>query len=138
MMPRNFIFGLLALSMAGHAATNTATWSNPNPPGRVEFYRVYWGSNVWIVQAPITNLSIVTTGAQRFNVSVEAVSTNGQRSDMSNVVPVDIPAAPVLQLNGIFQSAPFPSGPWTTITNCGFVVEALEPARFYRLAGNLR
>lgn len=124
---------LLSAGWRGKAATNLLTWGNTNPPGLVGWWKLSWDSTTITLLSSVTNYSLVSTG--RTTVSLVAVGTNGAVSD---AVSGEVPAGPVLHFNGLFQSAPFPTGPWQTETGAVMNVTLLEDAsRFYRVRGFL-
>ena len=127
---------LLALCGLANGATNTLSWVDQNPPGKVASFRIHWGTNITTVAAPATNFVMISSGGP-YTVFVVAVSTNGVFSDPSVILPVDVPLPPLPRLNGLFQSAPFPNGPWITETSAVLNVALTDPARFYRLKGIL-
>jgi hypothetical protein len=130
------VFLLLALCGLASGATNTLSWTDPNPAGKVASFRIHWGTNVTTVAAPSTNFVMVSSGGP-FTVYMVAVGTNGVFSDPTPVLPVDVPLPPLPRLNGLFQSAPFPTGPWITETSAVLNVTLSDPTRFYRLKGTL-
>jgi len=132
----NIIFLCLFCWFPTFSATNILSWVDPNQPGKVAAFRIHWGTNVAIVNAPATNYTIVSSNGP-YSVYMIAVGTNSIFSDPSATLPVDVPLAPILHLNGLFQSAPFPSGPWITETSAVLNVTYAEPNKFYRLKGTL-
>jgi len=70
-----------------------------------------------------------------YTISAVSISAQGVRSDPSTNFVVAVPGAPVIRLNFSLDSAPTPTGPWTSQTNITMDVPANEQRQFWRSSG---
>jgi len=70
-----------------------------------------------------------------YTISAVSISAQGVRSDPSTNFVVAVPGAPVIRLNFSLDSAPSPSGPWTSQTNITMEVPTSLERQFFRSSG---
>lgn len=129
-----FALAILLLAIgysAALAATARVAW-DASPAAA--FYWVKWGTNAATASFTLntgTNLTAALTNlsAGRWYVWATAVSAQGIESDPSNVLALDVPAAPVIRLQ--LQGAAELGGTWTNLAEISVPIPSAGIA-FYR------
>lgn len=125
---------ILFCALTAHTKDLKLVWNYPNTNGTTfHVYEQVGASNIWRgVVAGSTSfvVSNVVPGLKTFSV----IASNGLASDPT-IVTTNLPA-PVqnltIEVTQVIESAPSPSGPWSTESNSTAIVVAADPSRFYR------
>lgn len=127
------LFALLAVLRTAEGASVSIAWEPSGSVGVTNYVVRFWRDGAAVINS--TNTGTATThtlrnlDAGRWHCQVSAQSAQGIESDPSNLLVMDVPAAPVIRIN--LQGAGSLTGPWTNLASAGWSGE-LDGIAFYR------
>ena len=130
-----YLLALLLFASACRAALIPVAWDPALSAATYELSLSWSNNTVKAVTASTAYTFSNLVNGVTYTISAVSISAQGVRSDPSTNFVVAVPGAPVIRLNFSLDSAPSPTGPWTSQTNITMDVPANEQRQFWRSSG---